>query len=162
MAISDWSAFFSAEVGASATLAGLVIVAISINLSRILEIEHLPARAGESLFSLMTVFATCSVAIFPGISHVPFGASALILALLSLLFGARNQWAWRHAFGGDMIQEQITGGVVRLASTLPIIAGGAMLIDHQPAGATVVAIGLIVSLAASMMNAWVLLVEIMR
>jgi modulator of FtsH protease len=162
MAISDWSTFFSAEVGASATLAGLVIVAISINLSRILEIGHLPARAAESLFSLMTVFATCSVAIFPGISLTKFGASALVFALLSLAFGARNQWAWHSTIRASMIQEQITSGVLRLASTLPIIAGGAMLVDHAPEGATVVAIGLIVSLAAAMMNAWVLLVEIIR
>ncbi len=34
---SDWIPFFTAEVGATAALAGLVTVAISINLSRILE-----------------------------------------------------------------------------------------------------------------------------
>jgi hypothetical protein len=35
-AFADWQSFFSAEVGGSAALAGLVAVAVSINLSRIL------------------------------------------------------------------------------------------------------------------------------
>jgi hypothetical protein len=39
-AFADWQSFFSAEVGAAAALAGLVAVAISINLARILAFPH--------------------------------------------------------------------------------------------------------------------------
>ena len=39
---ADWANFFVAEVGASAALSGLVVVAISINLSRILFFPQLP------------------------------------------------------------------------------------------------------------------------
>jgi hypothetical protein len=45
----DWATFFSAELGALAALTGFVVVAISINLSRILAYSWLPARAGEAL-----------------------------------------------------------------------------------------------------------------
>jgi hypothetical protein len=41
--------FFAEEVGASAALTGLLVVAISINLARILSIAQLPGRAAEGL-----------------------------------------------------------------------------------------------------------------
>jgi hypothetical protein len=44
---AGWDNFFVAEVGAAAALSGLLFVAVSINLTRILAIPHLPARAAE-------------------------------------------------------------------------------------------------------------------
>jgi hypothetical protein len=41
-----WKDFFVIAAGASATLVGLVIVAISVNLQRILEQPQLPSRGG--------------------------------------------------------------------------------------------------------------------
>ena len=162
MALGDWSGFFSAEVGASASLVGLVTVAISINLQRILEIPHLPARAGEALFSLTTVFVTCGVALFPGVSQEAFGAVALALAVASFGFGARNQWMSLSVAGVVAIEKQIVGGLGRVASTLPIVVGGALMLAQAANAATWVAVGVVISLAVSVMNAWVLLVEIMR
>ena len=45
----DWATFFSAELAALAALTGFVVVAISINLARILAYAGLPRRAGEAL-----------------------------------------------------------------------------------------------------------------
>ena len=42
-----WTDFFVAKVGATAALSGLIIVAVSINIQRILSIPHLPGRALE-------------------------------------------------------------------------------------------------------------------
>lgn len=42
-----WTHFFIAAASASAALAGLVIVAISVNLNRILEFSHLPAGSRD-------------------------------------------------------------------------------------------------------------------
>ena len=162
MALGDWSSFFSAEVGASASLVGLVTVAISINLKRILEIPHLPARAGEALFSLTTVFVTCGVALFPGIPQATFGAVALALAVASLGFGARNQFTSRRQAWAVAIERQLVGAAARLASSAPIAVGGLLLLFHAPAGVTWIAAGVVITLAVSVMNAWVLLVEIMR
>jgi hypothetical protein len=48
-----------AEGGASAALAGLLFVALSINLERILKGTGLPGRAGEAIVLLLTVFGWC-------------------------------------------------------------------------------------------------------
>lgn len=45
---SEWSELFVASAGASAALAGLVFVAVSINVERILEFPGLPERALET------------------------------------------------------------------------------------------------------------------
>ncbi len=50
-----WTNFFVVVAGASAALAGLVIVALSVNLDRILEHPHQPARAGAGNSRLMLI-----------------------------------------------------------------------------------------------------------
>ena len=46
---AEWESLFVAEAGASAALAGLLFVAISINLERILQGAGLSGRAGEAM-----------------------------------------------------------------------------------------------------------------
>jgi hypothetical protein len=61
-----WSDFFLGEVGAASALAGLVIVAVSINLQRILEFPQLPGRVAEILIMLVGALLASSVALLPG------------------------------------------------------------------------------------------------
>ena len=163
MDLKDWSGFFSAEVSASATLAGLVTVAISINLTRILAVEHLPGRAGESLFALTMVLVVCGVALFPQLPEGALGGLALALSVAALAFGARLQALSRkYADNGFTLTRQAIAGGGRLASSLPMGIGGALLLIHGPDGLVWLAVGVVVTLAVSVMNAWVLLVEIIR
>lgn len=50
-----WERFLVAQVGASAALAGLVFVSVSINLARILSSGGLPESALEALVLLLAV-----------------------------------------------------------------------------------------------------------
>ena len=61
-----WSNFFVAEVGASAALTGLVIVAISINLATLVKNRPLSGRAGETVVQLAGVLLLSSLALVPG------------------------------------------------------------------------------------------------
>ena len=77
-----WANFFVAEVGAAAALSDLVIVAISINLQRILSFPQLPGRAAEMLIMLVGTLLASSFALMPGQTLRVFGSEILGAALL--------------------------------------------------------------------------------
>lgn len=69
--MQGWQDFFVAEARASAALAGLLFVAISINLTRILEYRHWPSRAVEALLALLSVLVIATFALVPAQSAEP-------------------------------------------------------------------------------------------
>jgi hypothetical protein len=73
---------FLAVAGASAALAGLLFVALSINLERILKGRGLPGRAGEAIILLLTVLVVCTFGLVPGQSPRVLGAELLGFGLL--------------------------------------------------------------------------------
>ncbi len=61
----EWATFFAAELAALAALTGFVVVAISINLARILSYPHLPSRAGEALIGPVGAITATSLVLIP-------------------------------------------------------------------------------------------------
>src|SRR5260370_34067383 len=64
--MTGWANFFLAQVGASAALTGLIFVAVSINLTKILAYPTLPGRALEALLYLLTVLVIGTLGLVPG------------------------------------------------------------------------------------------------
>ena len=62
---SQWSDFFVASAGASAALTGLVFVAVSINVDRILQLSGVPERALATLLLLLGVLVVSLTGSFP-------------------------------------------------------------------------------------------------
>jgi modulator of FtsH protease len=157
-----WTDFFVAEVGATAALVGLIIVAISINLQRILQYPQLPGRAAEMLMMLVGALLACSFALMPGQTLVQFGIEVTVIGLFMtvspLVIQARQislmktqpltWWLWRHLIG--------------LCSSVPVLVGGIYLLNGAAAGTYWLAAGVLATLAATVWSAWVLLVEILR
>ena len=63
--LSEWQTLLSEQAGAAATLTGLVFVAVSINLPRILETPGLSGRAAESILHFLQVFFVCTAMLIP-------------------------------------------------------------------------------------------------
>lgn len=156
-----WSNFFVAAAGAAGALAGLVIVAISVNISRILEHPHLPARAAAAVANLVLILVASMVGLIPesayalGVEIIFFGLAAWLIELRSAQQGYRasvGRPAWErfnHIFWGQL-------------QTLPFIIGGAVTLINRVSGLYWIATGIILTFILSSLNAWVLLVEILR
>src|SRR5271156_6296178 len=83
--LAEWQTFFAVQAGAAATLTGLVFVAVSINLSRIMEVRGLPGRAAESLLQLLQVFFVSGVALVPRQSVAALAWEILVISAVSWL-----------------------------------------------------------------------------
>src|SRR5262249_36632330 len=79
-----WSNFFVAAAGASAALAGLVFVAVSLNIQRILQFQNLPARAAAAISALILILVSSVAALIPQ-GATPLGAEILGFACFAWL-----------------------------------------------------------------------------
>ncbi|MCC6918395.1 MAG: hypothetical protein IT548_04290 [Alphaproteobacteria bacterium] len=155
---ADWIAFFTAEVGATAALAGLVIVAISINLARILSFPHLPGRAAEMLVILIGALLVSSFMLFPAGILPRATYLALALATWTIPVGA----LLRDLRKGALVRATIGRAVLAQLPTVPMLVGGWLMTAGDPAGIVWLAFAVLLALVAAMVSTWVLLVEILR
>jgi hypothetical protein len=162
MSIADWANFFIAEVGASAALAGLVAVAISINLARILSFPQLPARAAESLVMLTGALMLASLGLMPGLSLAMFGIEVLTIGLVIIVVTLNNQLKSFQPVEGLTQFKRILRAAVSVAVGLPLLVSGVLLLLGFGGGLYWAGVGVLIALAAGVWNAWVLLIEIMR
>jgi hypothetical protein len=158
----EWVEFGVALAGAAAVLTGLVFVAVSINLEKVLEVHGLSGRAGESIVMFAGVLILSFSLLMPGQSRVAVGVELLVggvlLAALLILIAlpglnqpTRQPLSWK-----------VTRIVVALAASLPVVVAGASLLAEGGGGLYWLAAGFALSLVAGTANAWVLLVEVVR
>lgn len=157
---AGWENFFVAEVGAAAALTGLLFVAVSINLARILAVPHLPDRAGETLVVFGGALAVATFGLVPDQGHVALGCEVGATGLLVWGATVRTQWqSYGYVDSRPWLARRVVG--TQLA-TLPFVVGGALLVGGSRSGLYWVVAGVLASFASGMQNAWVLLVEILR
>jgi hypothetical protein len=156
----EWATFFSAELAALATLTGLVVVAISINLPRILSYPHLPTRAGEALIGPVGAITVTSLVLIPGQPPMLLGAEVILIGLVTvvapIVFQARAWKARKDAWERYMRAVSTTG------FSLPFAIGGALLFEAVRSSLYWIAAGDILGVIAVVLSAWVLMVEILR
>ncbi len=157
---AGWENFFVAEVGAAAALTGLLFVAVSINLARILAIEHLPDRAGETLIVFGGALVVATFGLVPAQSHVALGCEIGATGFVVWLSTVRTQWrAYRYVEARQWLARRVIGTQV---ATVPFVVGGALLVGGSRSALYWVVAGMLASFASGIQNAWVLLVEILR
>jgi hypothetical protein len=159
---AEWANFFSAEVGASATLTGLVVVAISINLSRILSFPFLPGRAAEALVTLVGALVLSSLWLVPDQPLRLLGLEVLAIGVVTLLVPLVIQLRSLGAAEGLPAATRLARAAGSAVPSLLFIAAGLLFLSGWTAGLYWVAAGVIASLVAGVWNGWVLLIEILR
>ena len=166
---SAWSDLFVAAAGASAALAGLLFVAVSINIDRILSSEGLPDRALQVLLQLLALVVVSLLALAPGQAPATLGIELLVvglpLAVISFVLVGRALRAGAVAEGIDAARFEraaLPRQLIVAAGTMPFIPAGLSMIAESGGGLYWVLAGLVLGLIGAVLNAWVLLVEILR
>jgi modulator of FtsH protease len=161
--MTGWENFFIAEVGASAALAGLIFVGVSINLNRILSLPRLPNRALLALILLLTILIVSSLLLVPGQSLILIGIELLFIGLVTWILATvldirtlqKTEARYRRSFAStSMILTQL--------AALPYVIAGAILLISGANGLYWLVPAVIFSFIKTIVDAWVLLVEINR
>ena len=158
---SEWSDFFVAGAGASAALAGLVFVAVSINVDRILKFRGLPDRALGTVLLLLSVVLVSLIGLIPGQSRAALAAELLGVGLVFTVTIVRltsRSMAGRDLRIGHALSHWLLVGL----GTVPVVLGAVSLLAEAGGGLYWVAAGMILATTGAVANAWVLLVEILR
>lgn len=158
----QWHDLFVAVAGASAALLGLLFVAVSINLERILSFKGLPERALETLMLLLGVLLVSIVALMPGQSHVALGLEVLAIATTMTLIAVRLPVLSGDGSGHEELSWKVSRWSVRIAAVGPLLIGG--LFELLTIGGALywVTAGVAFAIIGAVASAWVLLVEILR
>jgi hypothetical protein len=158
---SAWSELFVATAGACAALAGLVFVAVSINVERILAFEGLPERGLETVLLLLGAVVMSIAGLIPGQSTTALGVEMLSLSVLNA--GVISRLSMRSLPPGVEPRRWIASRVMlRAIGTVPFIIGAVTLLAEAGGGLYWTAAGIVGATVGAVLNAWVLLVEILR
>jgi len=157
-----WDSFFMAEVGASAALAGLIFVSITINLQRIAANPSVTARAFQALLLLIGTFIWAALLLVPGQSPAEQGAELLAVTVaLWAVLDVFELSAWRRATAlyrgfltGHSIQIQIPYVFAVIGSVALLLSSSSALYWFVPAT--------LATFLIAILEAWVLSVEILK
>lgn len=160
--LSDWEPFFSAIIAAAAALTGLLFVAVSINLDRILKgAKYLPSRAAQTLAILLLVVASSALTLVPQSTRL-VGIEILIVAVPTLAITVWTQIAHRRRNRNDPMLWTISWMTSTAVATVPCTVAGLSLTAGWGGGLYWLVPTALLGIGGAVYNAWVLLVEILR
>jgi len=165
-ALEGWSEFNVAMVGATAALAGLVIVAASVNISDIVASRTLTTRLGSAIVTLVVALAVSALGLVPAIDALWYGILVLVLAVIALAF----QLVAARRLAEDPDPRDSARVLKALLGFLPVTAfvlAGVLTFVTQPvalapAALASAAVGVVLAIASAITVSWVALVEVLR
>ena len=155
-----WQGFAIAAVGAAAALAGLLVVAASINIREIIQLPAVVSRLAVTL----ALFAGI---LFVGLALLVPGQSRTILGIeIAVIGAALAVTAWAENGVNETEPEFRTTAILKasiivVAAVLIAIAGIA-LAGQFGGGLYWLVPGVLLAFAMGLLNSWVALIEILR
>jgi hypothetical protein len=157
-----WSEFSVAVVGASAALAGLLVVAVSINIEQILAVRALAGRALSTMLLFVVPLVVGILVLVPGQAPTALGLELIVTGVVA---GGGLLWINRPANRGEL-EPRSSWLLIRLVPSVTItvflVLAGASLIARAGGGLYWIAPAIVEAFVGGLMTVWVLLVEIRR
>jgi hypothetical protein len=156
---AEWHDFFLVTGGGAAALAGLVFVAMSINLDVVAQDATHRLRAINMLTGFTGAFIICALALMGGQSHQAVGAEWFVVATVVAVIYVRNyvQAAKGGGSKAELRPARLAGSATCFVAEM---VGTLVLIFGHVAGLYVAAVGLIILFAFMISGAWLLLVAV--
>jgi hypothetical protein len=160
--LSNWQTFLSMQASAAATLTGLVFVAVSINLTKIVATSLLTVRVVESLVQFLQVFFVCSIMAVPRQSLFALAIEMLAVSFISWTMQILGFVRYRRAHLGNPGWWLGLRLVLTHSSTVPFFVAAIGLLLGLPSALYWTIPGFAFSFIAGLFNSWVLLIEVAR
>jgi hypothetical protein len=160
--VAEWSDFFVAQAGASAALAGLIFVGLSINLDRIVHYPHMLYRAGAALVVLLSILVISSLMLAPQDSMRAYGLEALGAGAIAWLVTTWLTFRGMRETPGEF-RSRARDALIRVQfSTVPMVIAGIVILSSGSNGLYWLLAGFLAGFIVAIAEGWVLLVEIHR
>jgi hypothetical protein len=160
--MGSWQTLFATQAGVGAALTGLVFVALSINLKQILALPGLANRAGEALLLLLLPVINGLVGVLPQTSTRALGGELLGIATVLWVIVSWILFTGHKAVVARPALEFVTRTLAAQFAVVPAIVAGCLLLVGNSSGMWWQAAAMLLCIVASVADAWVLLVEILR
>ncbi len=161
-----WGDLFLAAAGATAALSGLIFVGLSVNIRSVLQTEKregqnlLTGRAIEALAALLLVLLISLVALTPDIPRWALATFILLAGLGSATSPVRALLASRQqaSIGFPLVLRLVTAAGL----TVTLLLAGVTLASSHGGGLYWLPVAFVLAIVIAAINAWVLLVEVLR
>jgi modulator of FtsH protease len=153
-----WHDFFVMLGGGAAALTGLVFVALSLHLDRVVADPFHRFRAGVSVAGLTSMVVLSGAALVPTQSHQAMGIEVLLISAF---------FVWLNINGGRAAVPAVAGGarvptrlIYGLVTTVVYMLAGLSFLIGSGSGFLILAAAMGNSMVASIKTAWDLMIQL--
>jgi modulator of FtsH protease len=158
---AEWTDFAVAVSGAAAALAGLLVVSISINVREIASDRSLPPRAGAALVMLVAPLVAAVCVLIPSQSQDALGME---LVGVGVVVGALlTAFSWPRPSPQRTFVSWALGQLLWVVLVVvPLLLAGIGLLADGLGGLYWLPVTVVAGVIGGLLQAWVLLIEILR
>lgn len=156
----SWHELFLMVGGASAALAGLIFVAVSLNQEPILKTPSLPALALRTLTILIGIVALCIAGLVPDQGQLALGVEILLVGVVMAAVALGT--TIRNFAPTTFLRRRIGLVALAAAASLPAVVAGVSIIVGAGGGLYWLAVEFAAGISVATYHAWILLIVIRR